>query len=90
VKNGLKNLAWFVFLGLGLGVLSPASNATETLQSSTLRLELNTSPYSYRVIERSSGEVLLSETGGITFTSNGYTVRSMGEGYFAESRYLGL
>ena len=42
--------------------------ATETLESSVLRFELNTSPYSYRVIERSSGKVLLSQSStGITF-----------------------
>jgi alpha-glucosidase (family GH31 glycosyl hydrolase) len=39
--------------------------ATETLESQTLRIELNTSPYSYRVIERSTGAVLLSESNTI-------------------------
>ncbi|PYU74981.1 MAG: hypothetical protein DMG49_03635 [Acidobacteria bacterium] len=28
------------------------------------------------MIERSSGEVLVPESGGISFTSNGYTVRN--------------
>src|SRR5712692_3559523 len=36
--------------------------ATETLESPALRIELNTSPYSFRVIERSTGEVLLSQS----------------------------
>src|SRR5215510_15452597 len=36
--------------------------ATETLESPTLRVELNTSPYSFRVIERSTGAVLLSQS----------------------------
>jgi len=76
VAKSLMNFAWFVLIGFGMGVLSPESRAAETLESSALRIELNTSPYSYRVIEKSSGEVLVSENGGITFTSNGYTVRS--------------
>jgi hypothetical protein len=42
--------------------------ATETLESTVLRLELNTRPYSYRVVERSTGKVLLSQSStGITF-----------------------
>jgi alpha-D-xyloside xylohydrolase len=77
LKKGLEYLGWVVFFGLSLGISSPRSCAAESLESSVLRLELNTSPYSYRVIERSSGEVLLSETGEITFTPNGYTVRSV-------------
>jgi alpha-glucosidase (family GH31 glycosyl hydrolase) len=39
--------------------------ATETLESPVLRIELNTSPYSYRVIERSTGSVLLSQSNTI-------------------------
>jgi len=53
------------------------SSASETMESSALRLELNTTPYSYRVIEKSSGEVLVAESGAISFTTNGYTVRSV-------------
>jgi hypothetical protein len=71
LKKDLKYLAWVVFFGSSFGILSLRSCAAETLESSVLRLELNTNPYSYRVIERSSGEVLLAETGEITFTSNG-------------------
>ncbi len=79
VKKGLRHFAWFVLLGFGSVFLSPASRATETLESSVLRIELNSAPYSFRVLERSTGEVLLSETGGITFTSNGYTVRAVSD-----------
>ena len=79
VAKSLINFAWFVLIGFGFGVLSPESRAAEALESSALRIELNTSPYSYRVIEKSSGEVLVSENGGITFTSNGYTVRSVSD-----------
>src|SRR5215471_4932425 len=39
--------------------------ATETLESPTLRIELNTSPYFFRVIERSTGAVLLSQSNTI-------------------------
>lgn len=49
--------------------------ATETLESPSSRIELNT-PYSYRVIERVTGETLLGESGGITFTESRYTVKN--------------
>jgi alpha-D-xyloside xylohydrolase len=67
--------------------------AVETLESSALRLEVNTNPYSYRVRERSSGETLLSETGRITFTTSGYTVRSVtdvaeGPGWLSATLHL--
>lgn len=72
--------ACLLLLGLPLGITSPASRAaTETLESSALRMELETSPYSYRVIERATGETLLGESGGISFTENRYTVRSVSE-----------
>jgi alpha-glucosidase (family GH31 glycosyl hydrolase) len=73
----LKYFGWIALLGTGLGVSAGRTQAAETLESSALRIELNTSPYSYRVIERSTGEVLVSESGALTFTSNGYTVRSV-------------
>jgi alpha-D-xyloside xylohydrolase len=53
-----------------------AQAAVETLESSVLKLEVNTSPYSYRVIEKSSGETLLSESGGAWFTESRYAVRT--------------
>jgi alpha-D-xyloside xylohydrolase len=77
VLKSLKCFTWVFFLGFALGVSSHRICAAETFESSALRIELNTSPYSYRVIERSSGEVLLTETGEISFTSNGYMVRSV-------------
>lgn len=49
--------------------------ATETLESPSSRIELNR-PYSYRVTERVTGETLLGESGGITFTESRYTVKS--------------
>src|SRR5271154_1240575 len=72
----LKHLSWIVAIGFFCGIFASGAGATESLESTALRLELNTSPYSYRVIERSSGEVLVSESGGVTFTTNGYTVRN--------------
>jgi alpha-D-xyloside xylohydrolase len=52
------------FLFLSSEVLA----ATATLESAVLRLELNTSPYSYQVVERSSGKLLLSQSStGVTF-----------------------
>ncbi len=48
---------------------------TETLESLALRIELNTAPYSYRVIERSSERVLLSQSStGVTFGPELYPV----------------
>src|SRR5580704_10381460 len=76
----VRYFVWSVLLGNTLLVLGLPSRAAETLESPALRLELNTSPYSFRVIEKSGGEVLVSETGGITFTSNGYTVRNATDG----------
>ncbi len=74
-----KYFVWAILLvcGTGTWAQAPATNATETIESSALRVELNTSPYSYRVMEKSSGEVLVAESGAITFTTNGYTVRSV-------------
>jgi alpha-D-xyloside xylohydrolase len=76
VTKSLKYFRWVFLLGFSFGVSSCASRAAEALESSVLRIELNASPYSYRVIERSSGEVLVSESGGISFTENRYTVRN--------------
>ena len=53
----------------------PASSraVTETLESSALRVELNDSPYSFRIIEKSSGETLLS-TSCTQFTESRFPV----------------
>jgi alpha-glucosidase (family GH31 glycosyl hydrolase) len=46
-----------------------------TLESSVLRLEVTTSPYSYRVIEKSSGDVLISQHNtAFTFGTEFYPV----------------
>jgi alpha-D-xyloside xylohydrolase len=79
MKNGLKHLCCMTLLASCFAYFTPPGRAAETLESTALRLELNTAPYSYRVIERSTGEVLVSETGGITLTSNGYTVRALSD-----------
>ena len=42
---------------------SDICRAVETLESSALRLEVSTNPYSYRVLERSTGEILISQSG---------------------------
>ena len=67
-----------VVLGLAVAICSVAkAPAAETLESSVLRLEVNTDPYSYRVVERASGDVLIAETGGISFTESRYTVKNV-------------
>ncbi|HTD21187.1 MAG TPA: TIM-barrel domain-containing protein [Terriglobales bacterium] len=47
--------------------------AAETLDSSALRIELNTSPYSFRILEKSTGEVLLSHS-STAFTADHHVV----------------
>ena len=48
---------------------------THTLESSALRLEITTSPYSFRVVERSTGDALVSQSNtAFTFGSEFYTV----------------
>ena len=49
----MRYFAWIVLLGCGFLVSSPVRMAVETLESSALRMELNTSPYSYRIVEKS-------------------------------------
>ena len=53
-----------------------AQASVETLESSALKLEVNLSPYSYRVSEKATGETLVSQSGGGWFTENKYAVRS--------------
>jgi alpha-D-xyloside xylohydrolase len=49
--------------------------AAETLESPVLRLEVNASPYSYRVLERSTGKLLVSQSNtGVTFGPELYPV----------------
>jgi len=48
---------------------------TETLESPALRIELNTAPYSYRVIERSAKECCCRQSStGVTFGPELYPV----------------
>jgi hypothetical protein len=47
----------------------------ETITSPALEIQLSANPFSYRVLERSTGDVLVSQTGGTLFTDNKYTVR---------------
>ena len=55
-----------------------ARATTETLESAALRIELDTSPYSFRVIERSTGEALVSES-VTAFAANRYRATSAAE-----------
>ena len=83
--RAMKRRGWAVLAALVCGTSGraqgqasvPASNAVEAMESSSLRVEVNTNPYSFRVLEKSNDEVLLAETGAITFTTNGYTVRAV-------------
>jgi alpha-D-xyloside xylohydrolase len=71
-------VAWLLLIGWN-AVLCRAAEQSEALESPVLRVELSSNPYSYRVVEKASGEVLLQENGASTFTSNGYTVRSVSD-----------
>jgi alpha-D-xyloside xylohydrolase len=53
-----------------------AQTSTQTLQSTALKLEITAQPYSFRVLELSTGDTLLFETGAASFTENHYTVRA--------------
>lgn len=78
-KQILRFVAGMALLAGAEAVTASRSAAAETLESPELRVELNSSPYSYRVIEKSSGDVLVAESGALTFTTNGYTVRSVSD-----------
>ena len=47
------------------GFVPACAAADYSRESATLRIEVTASPYSYRVIEKSSGEVLLSESSAV-------------------------
>jgi alpha-D-xyloside xylohydrolase len=70
-----RNVAVLALILASLG--ANGARASESLESSALRLEVSTNPYSYRVLERVTGDVLVAETGGISFTENRYTVKSV-------------
>jgi alpha-D-xyloside xylohydrolase len=53
-----------------LGPTATPGGSLETLESTALRLEVTLSPYSYKVIEKSSGEILVSQSTS-TFTVGG-------------------
>ncbi len=62
--------------GFALVCFCPQLGAsTETLRSSALELEVTTSPYSYRVLERAGGKVLLSHS-ALAFTEKDLRVAS--------------
>src|SRR5438309_109163 len=61
-----KTFRYLVRSVLVLAITTTGSDicrAVETLESSALRLEVSTNPYSYRVLERSTGEILISQSG---------------------------
>ena len=69
-----------ILFAVAVAVFPVASvGATETLASAALEIALNASPFTYRVTERSTGEVLVSQTGATSFTDNQYTVRNVSD-----------
>jgi alpha-D-xyloside xylohydrolase len=55
-----------------------AQASVETMESAVLKLEVNLNPYSYRVIEKATGDTLVSE-GRSWFTESKYPVRNAGD-----------
>jgi len=80
MKIALKVLRRVVILGIPFLFFSfECRAAVEALESPVLRLEITTHPYSYRVIERATGEVLVSEDNtGFTFGPEFYPVADAG------------
>jgi alpha-D-xyloside xylohydrolase len=66
--------AWAVLVGLCAATSVASRPAPKTLESSVLRVELTTEPYSFRVLEKSTAEVLLQETGGTGFRDLAHSV----------------
>lgn len=58
-----KSLACLILAQFSLGFTACAAQEhMETLESSALRVELNANPYSFRVLERSTGDVLVTSS----------------------------
>jgi alpha-D-xyloside xylohydrolase len=69
--------AFAIFVGLFLTFFPALTLAgADTITSPALEIQLSANPFSYRVMERSTGDVLVSQTGGTLFTDNKYTVRN--------------
>ena len=62
VRYGLVLVSAMWLAGQGAHATASAA-ATTTLESSTLRLEVTESPYSYAIVEKRSGQVLLRQSG---------------------------
>lgn len=64
-----------ILLWAGLSWLSTAHASTQTLESTALRLEVDDSPFSYRVLEKPTSTLLLSQaTNAFSFGSTAYGV----------------
>jgi hypothetical protein len=67
-----QNLKLMLLVGLWSVLFCPETwAAVETIESSVLRVEVTASPYSFRILQRSTGEVLLSES-STAFTEKRY------------------
>ena len=79
MRKGFERFALGVSAILVLSTPKIRAQQRETLESSALRLELNESPYYYRVIEQATGDVLVSQSGGTSFRNIAYGVKSASE-----------
>lgn len=76
MRQILNGFGWLITFAVWMFLLASESQAaTQSLESSVLRLEVTASPYSYRVIEKSTGEVLVvHDSTGFTFGPEFYPV----------------
>jgi alpha-D-xyloside xylohydrolase len=80
----ISQLTWLLLIpcfapSAALAQQSASQQQIEVLESHVLRVELSTNPYSYRVIERSTGQVLVSQSGATSFRDIAYTAKSAGD-----------
>ena len=72
MRKSLRTFEVAVLAGLAFAFSGINCLAAEILESAVLRLEVTTSPYSYRIVERGTGDVLVSQSGHTLFTDNEY------------------
>ena len=74
-----QNLKLVLVAGLGGVLFCPTTlAAVEAMESSVLRVEVTASPFSFRIVERSTGYVLLSES-RTAFTKKRYRATEAAE-----------
>lgn len=77
ISRWRTHLTCFLFIViLGAAPSAIGQFPVETLQSAALKLEVTPQPYSYRLIEKSKSNTLVTETGALSFTENHYAAHA--------------